>query len=74
MPEQVRIHEEVDVGKGELGAPEPDMVAITYSTSDLPPRTVFVEKEKDTVEERRRVIKGDLEAARAARATNFELS
>ncbi|KKN36992.1 hypothetical protein LCGC14_0768030 [marine sediment metagenome] len=73
MPEQVRIHGAVDVGLGEQGAPAPNMVAITYSTSDVPPRTVFVDKDKDTAEERQRVIKEDLEAARAAGAERFEL-
>jgi len=50
------------------------MVAITYSTADVPPRTVFVAKEKDTPQERQRVIKADLEAARAARGETLELA
>ena len=73
MPEAVRIHRAEDVGLGQIGAPEPNMVAITYSTPDVPPRTVFVDKAKDTPQERQRVIKEDLEAARAARPTFLEL-
>jgi len=49
------------------------MIAITYSTPDVPPRTVFVDKAKDTPEERQRVIGEDLEAARAARPTFLDL-
>ena len=73
MPEQVLIRsveELVDVD--EAGDPR-DVVAITYATAAVPPRTVFIDKGKDTPEERRRVIKEDLEAARAARSTPFQL-
>lgn len=73
MPEQVLIRsveELVDVD--EAGDPR-DVVAITYATAAVPPRTVFIDKEKDTPQERQRVIKEDLEAARAARSVPFEL-
>ncbi len=73
MSEAVRIHRVTDAEVGQPGAPEPNMVAITYSAPDVPPRTVFVDKAKDTPQERQRVIKEDLEAARAARPTLFEL-
>jgi len=65
MPEAVRILRVTEVSPGEPGGGEPGQVAITYSTPDVPPRTVFVDKEKDTPQERQRVIKEDLEAARA---------
>ncbi len=73
MPQLVAVHRVTEVvgspqGEGEIG-----QIAITYSTPDVPPRTVFVDKEKDTPQERQRVIKEDLEAARAARPTPFEL-
>lgn len=74
MPEAVRIHKVIDAQVGEPGVTGPEQVAITYSTEDVPPRTVFVDKKKDTVQERQRVIKEDLEAARAHRKEFFELS
>jgi len=74
VPQLVRIVRAVDVEAGQPGVPGPNMVAITYSTADVPPRTVFVAKEKDTPQERQRVIKADLEAARAARGETLELA
>lgn len=73
MPERVRLHNVEEVAPGELGEGEAGQVAITYSTADVPPRTVFVDKGKDTPEERSRVIKEDLEAARAAGRETLEL-
>ena len=65
MPEAVRIIRVAEVAPGAPGGGEIGQVAITYSTEDVPPRTVFVEQAKDTPEERGRVIREDLEAARA---------
>lgn len=73
MPEVVRIHSVTDAKVGQPGVTGPDQVAITYSTGDVPPRTVFIDKAKDTPQERQRVIKEDLEAARVARPTFLEL-
>ena len=73
MPELVRVLSVTEVPAAEALAGEVDQVAITYSTSDVPPRTVFVDKEKDTPEERQRVIREDLEAARADRGETLEL-
>ena len=73
MSEVVRLVSVDDAGAGDPGAPGPNMVAITYSTPDVPPRTVFVNKSKDTPEERQRVIGEDLEAVRAARPTFLDL-
>ena len=73
MPEAVRIHKVAEVSPGELGAGEVDQVAITYSAEDVHPRTVFVDKDKDTPQERQRVIKEDLEAARAPGKEFLEL-
>lgn len=67
MPEVVRIHSVQELSPGEMGAGDVQQVAITYSTAAVPPRTVFVDKEKDTPQERQRVIKEDLEAVRATR-------
>ena len=74
MPERVRVHRVTEIPAEESLEGDVDQVAITYSTSDVPPRTVFVDKEKDTPEERQRVIKEDLEAARAARGETLDLS
>lgn len=74
MPDPVRIVGVADAVAGEPGGGELGQVAITYSTPDVPPRTVFVDKEKDTPEERRRVIKEDLEAVRAAGREFFDLT
>ncbi len=74
MPELVKVLRVTDVEAGQPGVPGPNMIAITYSTSDVPPRTVFIDKAKDTPQERQRVIKEDLEAARANRGTTLELS
>ena len=65
MSEAVRIVRVAEVAPGEPGGGEIGQVAITYSTADVPPRTVFVDQAKDTPQERGRVIKEDLEAARA---------
>ena len=73
MPESVRIISVTDVVPGDPGGGEAGQVAITYSTPDVPPRTVFVEKEKDTPQERQRVIKEDLEAVRAGRPTFLDI-
>jgi len=73
MPEQVRVHRVTEVPAAEALTGEVDQVSITYSTSDVPPRTVFIDKEKDTPAERQRVIKEDLEAARANRGESLEL-
>lgn len=73
MPEWVDILKVTEVVPGEPGGGVAGQVAITYSTDDIPPRTVFVDKDKDTPEERQRVIKEDLEAARATKPTSFEL-
>lgn len=73
MPEAVRLLSVTDAEVGQPGVPGPGWVAITYSTGDVPPRTVFVDKEKDTPTERQRVIKEDLEAVRADRPTYLDL-
>ena len=73
MPEAVRIIKVTEVTPGDPGGGEIGQVAITYSTEDVPPRTVFVDQAKDTPEERGRVIKEDLEAARATGREFFEL-
>ena len=73
MPETVKILEVTEAKVGQPGVTGPGQVAITYSTGDVPPRTVYVEKEKDTPAERQRVIKEDLEAIRAARPTFLDL-
>lgn len=73
MSEWVDVLRVTEVVPGEPGGGEAGQVAITYSTGDIPPRTVFVDKAKDTPQERQRVIKEDLEAARAAKPTSFEL-
>ena len=73
MPEAVRIHRVTEVAPGQFEAGEKEQVAITYSTPDVPPRTVFVDKAKDTPQERQRVIKEDLEAARATPREFLEL-
>ena len=65
MPDAVRIVGVADAVAGEPGGGELGQVAITYSTDDVSPRTVFLDKDKDTPEERVRAIKEDLEAARA---------
>lgn len=74
MPERVRIHSVRELSPGELGAGDVEQVGITYSTANIPPRTVFVDREKDTPQERIRVIKQDLEAARAAGRDTLELA
>ena len=73
MPEAVRIIKVTDAVPGDPGGGEAGQVAITYSTGDVPPRTVFVDQAKDTTEERGRVIKEDLEAARATRRDFLDL-
>jgi len=65
MPDAVRLVRVTEVVPGRAGGGEPGQVAITYSAEDVPPRTVFIDKDKDTTQERQRVIKEDLEAARA---------
>jgi hypothetical protein len=39
----------------------------------VPPRTVYVDKDKDSPEERQRVIRADLEAVRAERPEFLEI-
>lgn len=73
MPEAVRIYRVDEVPAAEAEEGVGDQVAITYSTPDVPPRTVFVDKDKDTTQERQRVIKEDLEAARAPGKEFLEL-
>lgn len=63
--EEMALFDEAGVGR--------EVVAITYATAAVAPRTVFIDKDKDTPEERQRVIKEDLEAARAAKSTTLEL-
>lgn len=66
MAETVRIIRVTEVAPGAAGGGEAGQVAITYSAGDVPTRTVFVDKGKDTQGERARLIKEDLETARAA--------
>jgi len=73
MPEAVRIHRVTDAAAAETEEGAVDQGAIRYSTADVPPRTVFVDKAKDTPQERQRVISEDLEAARAAPREFLEL-
>ena len=67
MPEAVRIYSVAEIPAEETEGGVAAQVAIIYSTPDVLPRTVFVDKAKDTPQERQRVIKEDLEAARAPR-------
>lgn len=67
MPETVEIYSVTEVPAGAGAEPEKAQVAITYATPEVPPRTVFVDKDADSPEERQRVIKEDLEAVRARR-------
>ena len=73
MPEQVLVRSVEELVHADAAGDLRDVVAITYATAAVAPRTVFIDKEKDTPQERQRVIKEDLEAARAARSTPFEL-
>lgn len=47
--------------------------SITYSADGGFPRVVNIELERDTPEERRRVIAEDIERAKTERPTSFEL-
>ena len=73
MPEAVRVLRVTEISAAETEGDVADQVAITYSTPDVPPRTVIIDKDKDTVQERQRVIKEDLEAARATPSETLEL-
>ena len=73
MPVQVSILAE---GKVELPvAPGVFKVfrSITYATEDMWPRVVYIELEKDSEEERVRVIRDDLERAKTERPQTLEL-
>lgn len=73
MPERVRIHRVTDAPTGDPPGTTGPGVAITYSTPDVGPRTVFIEADKDSPEERQRVIKEDLEAVRGTRREYIDL-
>jgi hypothetical protein len=51
-----------------------EMVSITYSAGGAFPRIAYVEAEKDTPEERRRVITEDLKKAAAEVPPTLELT
>ncbi|KKM24965.1 hypothetical protein LCGC14_1599750 [marine sediment metagenome] len=73
MPEQVLIRNVQEIPVFDGAGVGREVVAITYSSRTVAPRTVFIDKEKDTPQERQRVIKGDLETVRAARAVPLDL-
>ena len=73
MAETVKILSErkvqLPVAPGEVQ----EMVAITYAAVDLFPRTVYVLPENDTLEERQRLIRDQLEKARSTPPVTLEL-
>jgi hypothetical protein len=73
VPETVRILRVVEIPEGVGAEPQVARVAITYSTPQVPPRTIYVDKDRDSQEERQRVIKEDLEGFRAQRVELLEI-
>lgn len=73
MPQSVVIYSVTEIPPGAVVEGEVAQVAITYATPEVPPRTVYIDKDKDTPEERQRVIKADLEAVRAEPRETLEI-
>jgi len=46
---------------------------ITYRAGDLPPRTVFIAKDQDTPENRAKVIRADIDRARAFKPSKLSV-
>lgn len=65
MAEQVKIISATEITTYPTPGQPRVMVAITYTTLDLPPRTVYIDKAQDSEQERIRVIQADLREARA---------
>lgn len=73
MPETVLIRSVEELVHFDDAGVGRDVVAVTYASAAVAPRTVFIDKDKDTLDERQRVIKEDLEAVRAAKSTPIDL-
>ena len=73
MPETVSILSERRIPRPVAPGVTSDQLAITYAAVGLPPRIVYLDPEKDTPDERKRVIAADIIAARAAKPSTLDL-
>jgi hypothetical protein len=73
MPETVSILGERTTSLPVAPGVSKPFVAITYVATGLAPRIAYVEAEKDTVDERKRVIAEDIKAARSAPTRTIDL-
>lgn len=73
MPEPVQIINEAHANQLLPNGDVLQMVELTYQAVGLPPRRVFILKEKDSVAERQRVIRADLDLVAATRPTRLDI-
>lgn len=66
MPETVQIIREARVPLGGDPATIREMIELVYVAPGAFPRTVYIDPDHDSLEERQRIIREDLDAARAA--------
>lgn len=71
MPEQVRILSETIVSTPLPNGQVQRMVEITYEALGLAPRRVYLTAELDSLEQRQKVIREDLDRAKHLRPTLF---
>lgn len=73
MPEPVQIINEAHFNQSLPNGEVLPMVELTYQAVGLPPRRVFVLKEKDSAAERQRVIRADLDLIAGTRPTRLDI-
>lgn len=73
MPENVTVHSEQRLPVQVAGGTMQEMIVVTYSTSTVPPRQVYIDPEHDTPQERINKITADLKAYREQKPATLQL-
>ncbi len=72
MP-QATIHSRLPARRPDAAGVTHDVLAVTYSTATVPPRTVFLPLDKSSDEDVAHAIREDLAAIEGAATSTFEI-
>lgn len=73
MPESVLIYSETRVPLLVAPGVIQEMIALTYGTAAIPPRTVYIDPDHDSEAERKAKIQADLKAYREAKPNTLNI-
>lgn len=74
LPAEVQIIDETEITTYPRLGEEKKQIAVTYVAPGFPPRTIFIDKEKYSEEELKRLILEDLKKLRERKARTLKLA